>query len=112
MQYHIYDLKGSTVQREVKDPQALVHKDINYFRSTDCFMFLSPELKIRLIDQVTKDIEMLRKQNVMDFSLLLGVARSKKEKGHDRYYHNPARRLTQRRTNTTSDINWRYLNEL
>jgi hypothetical protein len=111
MQYRIYDLKGSTVQREVKDPHASVKKDINYFRSADCFMFVSPELKIRLIDQVTKDIEMLRKQNVMDFSLLLGVARSKKEKGmHEQYYHNPGRRLTHRRTNAASDLNWRYLN--
>lgn len=76
-------------------------------------MFVSPELKIKFIDQVTKDIDMLRKQNVMDFSLLLGVARSKKEKGaHGQYYHNPARRLTHRRTNATTDVNWRYLNEL
>lgn len=56
---------------------------------------------------------MLQKQNVMDFSLLLGVARSKKEKGvHGQYYHNPGRRLAHRRTNAPSDLNWRYLNEL
>jgi hypothetical protein len=50
--YHVYDLKGSTVQREVKDPRAKVMKDINYFKSADCFLFLSKETKTRLIDQI------------------------------------------------------------
>lgn len=52
----MYDLKGSTVQREVKDPHAAVKKDINYFRSADCFLFLSAKTKVKLVDQVTKDI--------------------------------------------------------
>jgi hypothetical protein len=56
LEYHVYDLKGSTVQREVKDPHAAVRKDINYFRSADCFLFVSAEKKLKLIDQVTKDI--------------------------------------------------------
>ncbi len=50
--FRVYDLKGSTVQREVADPQAKVKKDINFFNSDDCFLLLSPETKIRLIDQI------------------------------------------------------------
>lgn len=34
---------------------------------------------MRLIDDITKDIDMLRKHNIMDYSLLLGVGRSKNE---------------------------------
>ena len=74
----MYDLKGSTVQREAKDPSAPVKKDINYFRSADCFVFLSREGKVRLIDDLTKDIDMLKGHNIMDYSLLIGVGRSKK----------------------------------
>lgn len=50
--YRVYDLKGSTVQREVADPHAKVKKDINFFKSDDCFLLLSPETKARLIDQI------------------------------------------------------------
>lgn len=77
MRYRVYDMKGSTVQREVKDPHAAVFKDINYFKSPDCFLFLSKESKLRLIDDITKDIDMLKQHNIMDYSLLLGVAKSK-----------------------------------
>lgn len=78
--YNIYDLKGSTVKRQVKDPSATVLKDINYFNSPDCFIFMSRENKIRLIDQITKDIDMLKNHNIMDYSLLLGVGKSKQRK--------------------------------
>ena len=40
--YRVYDMKGSTVGREAKDPTAPVLKDINYFRSKDCFMLMTP----------------------------------------------------------------------
>jgi hypothetical protein len=76
VQYRTYDLKGSTVQREVTDPQAKVFKDINYFKSPDCFLFLSRDTKTRLLDQLERDIGMLRRHNIMDYSLLLGVGKS------------------------------------
>jgi 1-phosphatidylinositol-4-phosphate 5-kinase len=78
IKYQIYDMKGSTVQREEKNPQASVLKDINYFRSNDCFIYLSKANKTALIDQVTKDIDMLSRHNIMDYSLLLGVGKSKR----------------------------------
>jgi hypothetical protein len=70
-------MKGSTVQRYVKDQNATVLKDINYFKSADCFIYMSKENKIRLVDEITKDINMLKKHNIMDYSLLLGVGKSK-----------------------------------
>jgi hypothetical protein len=78
IKYQIYDMKGSTVQREEKNPQASVLKDINYFRSNDCFIYLSKANKTALVDQITKDIDMLRRHNIMDYSLLLGVGKSKR----------------------------------
>lgn len=50
--FRAYDLKGSTVQREVRDPKAPVRKDIDYFRSPDCFLFLTRESRTRLLDQL------------------------------------------------------------
>jgi imidazoleglycerol phosphate dehydratase HisB len=73
-------MKGSTVQREVKDQKASVLKDINYFNSNDCFIYLSKNTKNRLMKQVKDDILMLKKHNIMDYSLLLGVANSKVKK--------------------------------
>jgi hypothetical protein len=70
-------MKGSTIQREVKDPEASVMKDINYFRSSDCFVFMTKSNKVRFIDIITKDLEMLKQFNIMDYSLLLAVGKSK-----------------------------------
>ncbi len=81
----LYDLKGSTVQREVKDENAAVFKDINYFRSHSCFIYMTRENKVRLIDIITKDLEMLKKFNIMDYSLLLAVGKSKVKRRRSDY---------------------------
>lgn len=70
-------MKGSTIQRDVKDPNAPVFKDINYFRSSDCFIYLTKQNKVKLLDIIEKDLEMLKQFNIMDYSLLLGVGKSK-----------------------------------
>ena len=75
--YRVYDMKGSTVGREVKDSTAQVLKDINYFRSKDCFMLMTAVDRQMLLDQAEKDLNMLKSMNVMDFSLLLGVGKSR-----------------------------------
>jgi hypothetical protein len=41
LDFRVYDLKGSTIQREVKNADAPVFKDINYFRSPDCFLYMT-----------------------------------------------------------------------
>jgi len=61
----------------VKDSQATVFKDVNYFRSADCFIYMTAENKANLIDQINNDIMMLKNHNIMDYSLLLGVSRGK-----------------------------------
>jgi hypothetical protein len=102
--YQAYDLKGSTVQREVRDPKAKVKKDVDYFKSPDCFLFLTADSKVQLVDQLAKDLGMLRKNNIMDYSLLLGVARSKNQPRRRELY---ARGVRKRRGES-----FRYVSEL
>ena len=47
--YKKYDLKGSTIKREVKDVNADVFKDINLLKSDDAFMIMSQQRKKQLI---------------------------------------------------------------
>lgn len=42
---------------------------------------MSQDNKSRLLEQVTRDVDMLRRHNIMDYSLLLGVGRGRKRKG-------------------------------
>lgn len=39
--YRKYDLKGSTIKREVKNHKADVFKDINLLKSDDAFLIMS-----------------------------------------------------------------------
>lgn len=41
VRYVKYDLKGSTIKREVKNPNADVLKDINFLKSDDAFLLMS-----------------------------------------------------------------------
>lgn len=79
MQYAVYDLKGSTVSREVKELGANVLKDINYFKSNDCFITLNKHRREEFILQVEADVGMLKSHNIMDYSLLIGVATSREK---------------------------------
>ena len=54
--FSCYDLKGSTIQREVKDPDSAILKDINYFRSSDCFLYMTKQNKVRFVDIISKDL--------------------------------------------------------
>jgi 1-phosphatidylinositol-4-phosphate 5-kinase len=74
-----YDLKGSTIQREVKNPTNIdVLKDINLLNGDDAFLFMTPLRKEQLVNQIDEDIRLLMKQNIMDYSLLLAVGPHKK----------------------------------
>jgi hypothetical protein len=63
----------------VKDPKASVFKDMNYLKSNDAFIMMESEEREKLIKQIEADITMLRDQNIMDYSLLLGVGVKTKE---------------------------------
>lgn len=78
--YKKYDLKGSTIKREVKNANADVFKDINLLKSDDAFLIMPAERKKQLLKQIIADITLLSNQNIMDYSLLLGIGNYKKIK--------------------------------
>ncbi|KAJ5079381.1 phosphatidylinositol 5-phosphate 4-kinase isoform a [Anaeramoeba ignava] len=68
-----YDLKGSTVKRggksKTKVPEA-VYKDNDLVD----FIYLGEATKKKIISQIREDITFLQKQNIMDYSLLVGIS--------------------------------------
>jgi len=54
-----------------------VLKDINYLKSNDAFILIGKEARDELIEQIKKDITLLRNNNIMDYSLLVGVGQLK-----------------------------------
>lgn len=81
-----YDLKGSTWGRYTKVPEAtkdkedlsnLTLKDLNWLERGDHIKF-GPEKKKIFLEQLEADVKLLKRINVMDYSLLLGVHDVKK----------------------------------
>ena len=52
---------------------------MNYLKSNDAFIMMGAEERGKLVKQIEADITMLRDQNIMDYSLLLGVGVRAKE---------------------------------
>lgn len=75
--HETYDLKGSTVGREyseekaAKNPRAVL-KDLNWINRSKS-LELGPEKRALLTEQLRRDSELLRRLNVMDYSLLVGI---------------------------------------
>ena len=75
--HETYDLKGSTVGREYpedkaeKNPRAVL-KDLNWINRGKT-LELGPEKRAYLSVQLERDAEFLKKVNVMDYSLLVGI---------------------------------------
>lgn len=74
LKYRQYDMKGSTVSREVSNPKAPVLKDVNFLKGEEAFIYMRKDEKHQLMRQIEKDISILAQLNIMDYSLLLGVA--------------------------------------
>lgn len=72
--HHLFDLKGSTVDRTVTDPEKNVLKD-NNFRGQHSIQ-LRKEDRHAVLRQLHADSEFLKSQNIMDYSLLLGIHKS------------------------------------
>ena len=71
----LYDLKGSTYGRatsEKKRMEGSCMKDLNFLENKTK-IYLSKTKKNELENQLTKDISLLKKLNIMDYSLLLGL---------------------------------------
>lgn len=78
--HKIYDLKGSTKGRKAKQPDAAhiktnkvqTLKDIDWEESTDR-LNLDPALAMQFKAQLRRDVEFLKKCQIMDYSLLIGI---------------------------------------
>ena len=75
--HQTFDLKGSTVGREFKEeelaknPRATL-KDLNWLRRNNHLEF-GPMKKRLFIEQMERDVVLLQKLKIMDYSLLVGV---------------------------------------
>lgn len=72
--HRTYDLKGSLWKREtVEDPEKKpVLKDINWLNKHE-HLSLGPLKKENFLKQLETDVEFLKKANIMDYSLLVGI---------------------------------------
>ncbi|CEJ56889.1 Putative Multicopy suppressor of stt4 mutation [Penicillium brasilianum] len=89
--HQTFDLKGSTIGRDLQEsdlernPRATM-KDLNWLRR-DRHLQCGPERRFDFIEQLTKDVELLKKLKIMDYSLLVGihdVERGNEEKLRDK----------------------------
>lgn len=87
-----YDLKGSTVKRRTskKSKKCAVLKDLDLENK----IYIGPENKAALLEQLGKDTEFLATQHIMDYSLLLGIHDHCRQKLN----HRNIRRLTEGNT--------------
>lgn len=79
---HIFDLKGSLINRETKvigkiKPSTTL-KDINLLsiRKNENLLKFSLNDRTRIIEMMEKDVHVLKKHKIMDYSLLLAVEKS------------------------------------
>jgi 1-phosphatidylinositol-4-phosphate 5-kinase len=75
--HETYDLKGSTFGRFLPDEEVqknpyAVMKDLNW-EKRDRKLELGPAKRILFIEQIERDVELLQRLNIMDYSLLVGL---------------------------------------
>lgn len=75
--HRTFDLKGSTVGRDFKEedleknPRATL-KDLNWLRR-NLHLEFGPEKKKAFVEQMKRDVALLQKLKIMDYSLLVGI---------------------------------------
>ncbi|KAF9993540.1 Phosphatidylinositol-4-phosphate 5-kinase [Entomortierella chlamydospora] len=75
--HETYDLKGSTLGRAISDeelqnnPRA-TQKDLNWV-NRNRKLELGPEKRHLFVEQIKRDVELLARLNIMDYSLLVGI---------------------------------------
>ncbi|KAH8819741.1 phosphatidylinositol-4-phosphate 5-kinase its3 [Xylogone sp. PMI_703] len=80
--HQTFDLKGSTVGRDFKEedleknPRATL-KDLNWLRR-DMHLEFGPEKKRLFVEQMEKDVKLLQRLKIMDYSMLVGIHDLKK----------------------------------
>ncbi|ANB14377.1 1-phosphatidylinositol-4-phosphate 5-kinase [Sugiyamaella lignohabitans] len=73
--HRTYDLKGSTQGRRLQpqdSKKAVVYKDLNWIDAGESIM-LGPTKKRQFLDQLEIDVALLKRLNIMDYSLLIGI---------------------------------------
>jgi len=82
-----YDLKGSTVDREASDKEKQKKeptlKDMD-FLNDGAKIKIGEEARGKLLETLTADVEFLTKNDIMDYSLLLGIHDTKRAVEDDR----------------------------
>ncbi|KAF2685743.1 SAICAR synthase-like protein [Lentithecium fluviatile CBS 122367] len=75
--HRTFDLKGSTIGRDFKEedleanPRATL-KDLNWLRR-NLHLEFGPTKKKAFVEQMQKDVKLLQKLHIMDYSLLIGI---------------------------------------
>ena len=75
--HQTFDLKGSTIGRDFKEedlarnPRATL-KDLNWLRRNYHFEF-GPQKKTLFVEQMRRDVALLQRLKIMDYSLLIGI---------------------------------------
>ena len=75
--HRTFDLKGSTIGRDFKEddlegnPRATL-KDLNWLRR-DMHLEFGPTKKRMFIEQMQRDVKILQRLKIMDYSLLIGI---------------------------------------
>ncbi len=75
--HQTFDLKGSTIGRDFKEeeleknPRATM-KDLNWLRR-DMHLEFGPDKKRLFIEQIKRDVALLQRLKIMDYSLLVGI---------------------------------------
>lgn len=83
--HRTFDLKGSTIGRDFKEegleenPRATL-KDLNWLRR-DQHLELGPVKKKAFVEQMQRDVKLLQKLHIMDYSMLIGI--HDREKGNE-----------------------------
>ena len=68
----VYDMKGSTIHRRAAEGSSTL-LDKNW-KEDNRFVLLNVATRDSIMDQISKDVQLLREHNLMDYSLLVGVA--------------------------------------
>ncbi|OAK99880.1 SAICAR synthase-like protein [Phaeosphaeriaceae sp. SRC1lsM3a] len=75
--HRTFDLKGSTIGRDFKEEELAANpratlKDLNWLRR-DLHLEFGPTKKRMFIEQMQKDVKLLQRLHIMDYSLLIGI---------------------------------------
>jgi 1-phosphatidylinositol-4-phosphate 5-kinase len=75
--HRTFDLKGSTIGRDFKEEELAANpratlKDLNWLRR-NLHLEFGPTKKKMFIEQMQKDVKLLQRLHIMDYSLLVGI---------------------------------------